>query len=249
MPNVFNTVSDSFYVNLRVGTQMALPHQRETLLHFFEQIQKGFPEMSRFRRSEQHEYTIEEDRDRDSYRWLSIDPTRVMCGHVNPNDIDESLRLHRMVLQQAPHALGLSMVELEYMDLLFGFDLEYGGNHDEIVAECLFADSPLAAFLEEPGATPIDFQPSVTISLSEDDQTQARIEVLTRSNHNAGRSGEQSGDVISVHLIVRRFWGERVKEPIENLLGTLADHAETLAHRYVVPRIVQPMKEAIGSRS
>lgn len=249
MSNVFNTVCDDFYVNLRVGTQMNLPHQRETLLHFFEQIQKSYPDMTRFRRNEQNEYTLEEDRERDSYRWLSIESQRLACGHVNPSDIAEALKLHATVLDHAPYALGLSMVEIDYIDLLFGFDLEYSGNHDEIVAESLFAESPLSALLDEPGAKAMDFQPTVTVSLTDDCRIQARIDVVTRTNSYQVRTGDYGSEAISVYLIVRRFWGDRVKEPFDALLASLAERAEALAHKHVIPRIVQPIRTAIGSRS
>ncbi|HEX8340459.1 MAG TPA: hypothetical protein VF624_06080 [Tepidisphaeraceae bacterium] len=248
MSNAFNTVCDDFYVNLRVGTQMPLPSAREALLHFFEQIQKAFPDMTRFRRGES-EYAIEEDRDRDSYRWLSLEPQRLSCGQVNPETIDTALRLHRTVLEQAPYALGLSRIEIDYVDLLLGFDLEFTGNHDDVVAESLYADSPMASLMEEEGAKPVDFQPSVTVALTSDMRLQARVDVVTRSNASHGHSGEGGGDVISVYLIVRRFFGDRVTEPLEALLGDLADRAENLAHKYVVPKIVQPLRTAIASRS
>ncbi len=249
MSNVYNTVCDDFYVNLRVGTQMNLPHQRETLLHFCEQIQKSYPDMTRFRRNEQNEYTLEEDRERDSYRWLSIESQRLACGHVNPTDVAEALKLHATVLDHAPYALGLSSVEIDYIDLLFGFDLEYAGNHDEIVAESMFGDSPLSSILEEPGAKAMDFQPTITVALTEDCRMQARIDVVTRTNSYQVRTGDYSSDVISVYLIVRRFWGDRVKETYEELLRVLADKAEDLAQKYVIPRVVQPIRAAIGTRS
>ena len=50
--NPFAAFCEDFYVNMRLGSQLALPHSRETLLHFFERIQKAYPAMSRFRKSE-----------------------------------------------------------------------------------------------------------------------------------------------------------------------------------------------------
>ena len=43
MSNPFAAFCDDFYVNMRLGSQLNLPHQRETLLHFFERIQKRIP--------------------------------------------------------------------------------------------------------------------------------------------------------------------------------------------------------------
>ena len=44
MTHPFSAFCDDFYVNMRLGSQLTLPHNRETLLHFFERVQKGFPE-------------------------------------------------------------------------------------------------------------------------------------------------------------------------------------------------------------
>ena len=249
MENEFNNICDDFYVNLRLGTQMGLPHQRETLLHFFEQIQKAFPDMTRFRKTEQNEFTLEEDRERDAYRWLSIESSRLAAGHVNPPTIEDALKLHRMILDHAPHALGLSMVEIDHLDLLFGFDLEYAGNHDEIIAESLLSESPLAGLLDEPGTRAMDVQPTITVALTDDCRLQARVDVVTRTNSYQVRSGEFSSEVISVYLIIRRYWGDRIKESMDELVTDLAHRAQDLATKFVVPRIVQPIRAAIGSRS
>ena len=35
----YSSVSDDFYINLNLNTEMDLPQNRETVLHFFEQVQ------------------------------------------------------------------------------------------------------------------------------------------------------------------------------------------------------------------
>src|SRR6202050_2139992 len=35
MANPYSSFCEDFYVNMRLGSQLSLPHQRETLLHFF----------------------------------------------------------------------------------------------------------------------------------------------------------------------------------------------------------------------
>ena len=128
----------------------------------------------------------------------------------------------------APHHLGISPIEIDYLDVLFGFDLAFGGNHDEIIAESLFAESPLTCLTEEHGARPVDFQPTVTVALSDDCRLQARIDVVTRTNSYQVRTGDYSDDVISVYLILRRYWGDRPKEPMETLFTQMAERAEQL---------------------
>ena len=38
MANPFGAFCEDFYINMRLGSQLHLPHNRETLLHFFEPI-------------------------------------------------------------------------------------------------------------------------------------------------------------------------------------------------------------------
>jgi hypothetical protein len=244
----YRSFCDDFFVNMRLGSQMPLPKEREPILLFFEQVQKAFPTITRFRRSES-EHTIEEERGSNSYRWVSVEHQRLASGHVNPPSVSEAMKLHRFVLELAPYQLNISPVEIDYLDVLFGFDLEYRGNHDEIIAEGLFHDSPLGCLLEEIGARAVDFQPSVTVALSEDCRLQGRIDLVTRTSTYQVRTGNFSGDVISVYLFVRRFWGDRPKQSMLAMLGELVDRCEDLADKYVLPRIVRPLQAAISSRS
>ena len=249
MSNPYSSFCDDFYVNMRLGSQMTLPHQRETLLHFFERVQKQFPGMARFRKNENGELNLEEDRASQSYRWASIESKRLSSGHVNPTDIEQAMQLHTFLLELAPYHLGISPVEIDYLDVLFGFDLAFSGNHDEVIAESLLADSPLNCLTEEPGSKPVDFQPSVTVALTDDCRFQARIDIVTRTNSYQVRTGDYSDDVISVCLILRRYWGDRPRIAMDKLILEMADRAEQLCDRHILPRIVRPISTAIASRS
>jgi hypothetical protein len=249
MANPFGAFCEDFYVNMRLGSQLHLPHNRETLLHFFERVQRSFPTMTRFRKNDNNELNLEEDRGGESYRWVSVEQKRISAGHVNPSTIEESLKLHTMLLEHAPHLLGISPVEIDYLDVLFGFDLGFSGNHDEIIADSLLCESPLSCLTEEKGAKPVDFQPTVTVALSDDCRLQARIDVVTRTNSYQVRTGDYSDDVISVYLILRRYWGDRPKEPMEKMLASMAERAEDLCHAHILPKVVKPISAAIASRS
>ena len=240
---------EDFYVNMRLGSPLALPHSRETLLHFFERIQKTYPGMTRFRKTEAGEYNLEEDRSSQAYRWISMEQKRLSSGHVNPESIAESLKLHALLLEMAPHHLGMSPIEIDYLDVLFGFDLAFGGNHDEIIAESLFPESPLTCLTDEPGARAVDFQPTVTVALSDDCRLQARIDIVTRTNSYQVRTGDYSDEVISVYLIVRRYWGDRPKESMATLFTEMAERADQICTQHIVPRVLRPISSAIASRS
>lgn len=246
----FSSVCDDFYVNMRLATQLNLPHSREVVLHFFERIQRQFPEISRFRKYDSGDLSIEENRDNDSYRWVTLESRRLCAGHVNPESVEESLKLHTLLLQQVPYDLGFSAIEVDYLDVLFGFDLSFRGNHDEIIAESLLRDSPLSCLLDESGAKAVDIQPSITVALTEDCRLQGRIDVVTRTNSYQVRTGEySSNDVISVYLILRRYWGDRPKEPMEKLLAQMAERGEQLCLNHVIPRVLKPISAIIASRS
>ncbi len=249
MSNPYAAFCEDFYVNMRLGSQLALPHSRDTLLHFFERVQKAHPGMTRFRKNDNGEFNLEEDRGSQSYRWVSLEQKRLSAGHVNPSSFEEALKLHSLLLDMAPHHLGISPLEIDYLDVLFGFDLAFGGNHDEIISESLFPESPLTCLTEEAGARAVDFQPTVTVALSEDCRLQARIDVVTRTNSYQVRTGDYSDDVISVYLIVRRYWGDRPKAPMDQLFNQMADRAEELSHKYILPRVLKPISNAIASRS
>jgi hypothetical protein len=249
MSNPFAAFCDDFYINVRLGSQLNLPHQRETLLHFFERIQKEFPAMTRFRKNDAGEFNLEEDRSSHSYRWAGVETKRLTAGHVNPPSVKDALKLHSLLLELAPYHLGISPLEVDYLDILFGFDLAFSGNHDEVIAESLYADSPLACLTDEPGAKAVDFQPTVTVALSDDCRLQARIDVVTRTNSYQVRTGDYSDDVISVYLILRRYWGDRPKDSMEVLLNQMAQRGEQLCTEHLLPRVLKPIMSAIASRS
>jgi len=249
MSTPYSTFCDDFYVNVRLVSQMALPNQRETLLHFYERIQKEIPTMLRFRKGEGGEFSLEEDRTSNSYRWLSMEQRRLNSGHVNPASLEEAMGLHKLVLELAPYHLGISPVEVDHLDVMFGFDLCFSGNHDEVIAESLLADSPLNCLSEEPGARAVDFQPTFTVSLSEDCRYQARLDIVTRTSSYQVRTGDYSDDVISVYLILRRFWGDQPRMPDAELLAEMMERADGICNRLIVPRVLRPIGHAIASRS
>lgn len=250
MTQPFSDYCDDFYINMRLGSQLALPHGRDTLLHFFDRLGKSFPTLTRFRKSgESNEYSLEEDRSSPSYRWVSLEQRRLTSGHVNPGSVEEALRLHNLVLDMAPHHLGISPLEIDYLDVLFGFDLSFGGNHDEIIAESLYHQSPMTCLMDEAGAKPVDFQPTVTVALTEDCRLQARMDIVTRTNSYQVRTGDYADDVISVYLIVRRYWGDRPKEPMDAMFSGMAEKAEELCRMHIGPKILKPISAAIASRS
>src|SRR5580698_8672450 len=93
--------ADDFYVNVNLNTEMELPSNRDTVLHYFEQMKKGFPELRNFYTRENGDLVLEGDKEQETYRWVAIEPRRLCSGHMNPESLDEAFRQHEMVFDLA----------------------------------------------------------------------------------------------------------------------------------------------------
>ena len=89
----------------------------------------------------------------------------------------------------------------------------------------------------------------MTVALSDDCRLQARIDIVTRTNSYQVRTGDYSDEVISVYLIIRRYWGDRPKESMGTLFTEMAERADQLCTQHIVPRVLRPISSAIASRS
>jgi hypothetical protein len=89
---------------------------------------------------------------------------------------------HRLALELAPYTLSVSPLDCEALDLLFGFDFTYRGNHNHVVAEALGVGPALERMVEIPSATVISYEPSLTIALDEECRLQCRVSQETRTN-------------------------------------------------------------------
>ena len=130
---------------------------------------------------------------------------------MNPDTPDDAFRQHEMVLELAPHLLTMSTLDCEALDVMFGFDFTYEGNHDELVAEALGLGPSLEGLLEIPGGRVIHFEPTVTLALDESCRLQCRLSVETRTNTFQVRTGDFPDEQISVYFTVRQHWGTGVE--------------------------------------
>jgi hypothetical protein len=176
MAHSFSALCDEFYVNMRLGTQMKLAHDRATIVSFFERIQRLYPNMINFHQDSRHtEASIEESRDNNAYRWLSLEANRVSSGHLNPEDLADAYKYNASVLETVPYYLAISPVDLDYVDVLWGFDFQCKGNHHELIAEALLGESPMGKLMETENARGINFELSGIVSLSDDARLHARV--------------------------------------------------------------------------
>ena len=161
--NPYSSLCDDFGVYVYLNSKMELPSSRETVLHFFDSLQKTFPQMTDFDCRENGEYVLEENREQGSYRWVTLETRRVCTGYVNPPELEDADKHHERVLELAPYHLDFSSIDCEAMDVLFAFDFTYTGNHDEVVVEALGLNNALENLVQVPGNRVINFEPSLTL--------------------------------------------------------------------------------------
>lgn len=251
MNHDLGAVCDEFYVNCRLFLKLDMSLEHEAVLHFFDRIRKDYPTLRKLRRRDGGTFTLEDDSDEPgSKRWLRLETNSIRFGQFAPNNLEDVRCLGELVLTQAPYHLTLSDLVYDHMEVVYGFDLRYSGNHDQLVAETLLGDHAAAAFLfGEQAAQVIDAQPYFGIALTPECDMQAYVEVKSRTTTYEVQSANFAGEPISVLLTVRKYWGlDGDASPIE-VLRVLCDAADELAVEKVVPGFVNPLAAAIASRS
>lgn len=246
--NDFNTESDDFYVNVNLNTEMELPTSRDTVLHYFEQLKKGFPDLNNFYTRENGDLVLEGDKERGHYRWVAIEPKRLCSGAVNPETLEDAYRQHELVLDLAPHLLTLSALDCEAFDVMYGFDFTYEGNHDEVVAEALGVGHALDGLLDVAGSRVINYEPSITLALDESCRLQCRLAIETRTNAYQVRTGEFPEDQISVYFTIRQHWGMGPDKTFLDSFRRQRAIGEEIVQARIIPKIVQPLAQAIASK-
>ncbi|MCL4220443.1 MAG: hypothetical protein KJZ65_03640 [Phycisphaerales bacterium] len=236
----YKALCSDFYVNQKVSVKLDLPSTRETVLDLFERVRRAFPGMQSFRRYEE-ELALESDTAAIPHRWLAIRPGHIRSGVVNADSLEDAYGLHRCVLEVAPYFLSISSLDIEFVELLFGFDLHATGNHDAIVAAALVSDSPLGTLLEIDGATPVDFQPLFGLRLGGvGEGMEAHFEVKTRRTPDEGKP-----DPISIYLTMRQFDPGGNVEDLPAVLTRLAGEGQRLVDSTLVPSLLMPIRSAI----
>jgi hypothetical protein len=246
--NRFESDADDFYININLNTELELPTGRDTVLHFFEQMKKGYPELRNFYTRESGDLVLEGDKESGHYRWVAIEPRRLCSGQVNPDDAESAYKQHELVLEMAPHLLTISSLDCEALDVIFGFDFNYEGNHDEIVAEALGLGPGLEGLLETSGSKVIHYEPSLTLALDETCRLQCRMAIETRTNAYQIRTNEFPEDQISIYFTIRQYWGNGPERTFLDSFRRQRELGEEIVHERLIPRIVRPLAQAIASR-
>lgn len=242
----FSSLCDEFYVNMSLNTEMELPTGRDTLLHFFEQLQKQYPTMHNFYSRQRNEYILEEDKDSGSYRWVTVDSKRVGSGHINPESIELPDEQHRLVLESVPYTLSVSPLDCESLDYMLGFDFTYRGNHHELLREALGIIPAFDKLIDRDDYQLVSNEPAIQFALTDDCRTQCRIAIETRSSAYHIRTGEFPEEQISVYLTLRRYGSLGAETSYVETLNTLKSHASDILNKYLIDNVLQPLHQTIA---
>ena len=243
----FDSIADDYFTNMDLRTTLALPRARESVLHFYEAVQKKFPAMTSLYQRDSGEFVLEGDREGGSYPWVELQSHRLSAGYFNPPDVADAYKLHRWLLEGSVYFLGVSALDVETLDILFGFNMDYKGNRDAIVANAVLGGSALGAMGSELSAQPIECEPSIVLALDEDCYTQARLFLETSSNSFQVRTGQYDDQPISVYFTVRRYPRPSQVFNLKDSFDEQRETCEDLVSRWVIPNVIQPVAAAIAS--
>ena len=250
MGTFWGATCDDFYVSNRLFLKLDMSLNRETVLHFFDVVRKEFPGMRRMRRRDDGAVLLEEDTaEKASRRWIRIEPTVLRFGFFAPPEMERVHELAQFVLEQAPFHLTFSELDYDHLELVYGFDLEYVGNHDQLIAETLYREHPLSSFLQSDEAVQvIDVQPYFGISLAPDCDLQAYVEVKSRTATYEIRTSDYDPQPLSVFLTIRKYWGYSPQIALAESYEQMVEMADQLAADKIVPLFVNPLAQAIASQ-
>jgi hypothetical protein len=246
--NAFSSLCDDFYVDMYVNTELELPARRDTVLAFFERIQKQYPSMGYFYRGDNGAYCLEEGRNTGQYRWVALEMDRLGSGVVNPAAFEDAYSQDRFILDLMPYMLSVSHLDIDSLDVVFAMDFDCADGHDEVIAEALSA-TRLGCLRDLLGAKTIDFSPSMVVALSDDCRTQARICLESRTSiYDPDKQRQCLDEPITLSLSIRRYPSNTEKFDALKSFENQCRLAEELMAEKIVPNLIQPLISVIAQR-
>jgi hypothetical protein len=244
--NRYSSLSDDYYLNMNLTSEMELDCSRETILHFFEQLNKKYPAMRNFFQRGKCDFVLEEDKQAGQYRWCSIEPRRVGSWQFNPESLDSALEQHRFVLDLVPFALSLRPLDCESLDFTIGFDFSYRGNHNTLIAEALGVNPALEPLIAMPGSRILGNDPVLTLALDEDCRKQCRVAVESRTSAYHVRTGEYPEEMLSVYVSAGMYGGLGPDADYAEVLEELSDICCDVIDSYVAEQVLSPLARTIS---
>ncbi len=99
---------------------------------------------------------------------------------------------------------------------------------------------------EIPGATVINYEPSLTMALDDDCRSQCRLSVETRTNAYQVRTGDFPEEQLSVYVTARQYGGLEAEAKFGETLNQLAKICREMVDNHVVEHVLNPLARTIA---
>lgn len=241
----FQDVCDEHYINLNLTTETELPQQRESVMHFFEQLRKVYPGMRNFYCREPGDFVLEEDKDQGSYRWITLDSKRLSSGYMKPDSFESGCEQHLVILDAIPHQLSVSPLDCETLNLTYGFEFSYSGNQYQLLANALGMGSSFEKALEIPGSKMVSLDPVIQLALEPDCRIQCRLSFETRTTAYHVKANEFPEENLSVFFTIRKYGSIDAGETYASSFRDLMRRGQELVDSYLMENVLVPLQTAI----
>ena len=151
-----------------------------------------------------------------------------------------------MILDLVPFTLSMSPLDCESLNIVYGFDFMYRGNHHQLLANALGVLPAFEKLAEIPGATILAADPSIQFALDEDCRTQCRLSIEARTSAYHVRSKEYAEEQITVYFTARRYGSLDGTETFVTAMNRLAEIAREIVDGYVVENVLRPLQQTIA---
>lgn len=244
--DLFRSVCSDFYVNQKLELKLDNPRERQPVLELFDRLRRQHPELDQLRQY-QDELALESVPGTPEQKWIAVRDKSVRSGCVNCDRMIDAYTFHQQILELSPFFLSINPLDVQYVELLIGFDLLAPGNHNEIVRDAFFAEGPLAGLMNEPSELAIDIQPAFGLITRDETNIEVHFEVKTRNARANGLSPDALMlEPISVYITARKTGSVSRVQDLATLGATLARRAEQIVTMRAVPHLIEPLRRAIG---
>jgi len=158
----------------------------------------------------------------------------------------DALNQHKLVLELAPYTLSVSPLDCEALDLLYGFDFTYRGNHNQLIAEALGVNPAMERIAEIPGATVISHEPMITVALDAECRLQFRVSVETRTNAYQVRTSDFPEEQLSVYVTARQYGSLGPDHTYAETMDRLNEVCSEMLESHVIEHVLRPLARTIA---
>ncbi len=168
--------------------------------------------------------------------------------NLNPESVESAMSLHGLIMETLPFALSVSPLDCESLNVMFGFDFTYRGNHNQLVADALGVTPAMERLLEIPGSSVVAWDPTFQIALDNECKMQCRLSIESRTSAYHVRTGEFPEEQISVYLTIRRYGSFNANDDLVGTTKRMANLCREIVDDHIVDHVLRPLQQTIALR-